>query len=303
MNNEKKITSRKVILTSFFVDVLDIFLSLVVAILSGSVIMVSQVLEGFSDLASSALLLIGHNRSMQKEDRTHPFGYGREIYFWTLLAALFMFGITSTFSFYLGFRRFMEPVVVHDVGAALFVLAITLFTNFYAFFLSYKRLLKNRSFLNIVKIFYKSSLVETKTTFTLDLMGTIASFLGLASLFMYVLTGDGRFDGIGAMVIGLSLGVFSIFLVLGIKDVLVGKSASPETEEKIKDAALSVEKVEKVSDLKTMHIGSEKLLVSLDAGISGKLKKKELKEIIDQIEWKIREVVPSAKYVFVELGG
>lgn len=301
--NEKKITSRKVILTSFFVDLLDILLSFVVAILSGSVVMISQVLEGFSDLVSSGLLLIGHNRSMQKEDRTHPFGYGKEIYFWTLLSALFMFGITSTFSFYLGVRRFAEPVVVHDVGAALFVLAVTLLTNFYAFFLSYKRLLRNRSFLDIIKVFYRSSLVETKTTFTLDLMGTVASFFGLIALLLYALTGDGRFDGIGAMIIGASLGVFSIFLVLGIKDVLVGKSASPETEEKIKKAALSVGKVEEISDLKTMHIGSEKLLVSLDAGIRGRLRKKELKKVIDEIEWKIREVVPSAKYVFVELGG
>lgn len=300
---EKRLTARRIILTSFFVDVLDVVLNFFVAILSGSVIMVTQVLEGLADLSASGFLLIGLSRSMRKEDKTHPFGYGREIYFWTLLSALIMFGITSTLSFYLGFRRFVEPIQLHDINLALFVLLLTLGTNAYAFLLSYKRLLRNRSFGSIVKIFFRSSLVETKTTFTLDLMGSLASFFGLTALLIYAVTGDGRFDGIGAMVIGVNLAVLSIFLVLGIKDMLIGRSASEETENKIKEVALSVKNVDKVSDLKTLHLGSEKLLVSLDVDIKGGLRKKELERIIGEIELKIKEVVPSAKYVFVELEG
>ncbi|HKC14369.1 MAG TPA: cation diffusion facilitator family transporter [Patescibacteria group bacterium] len=298
---DKKLTARRIILTSFVVDALDVVLNFFVAILSGSVIMVTQVLEGVADMSASGFLLVGLSRSMRKEDKNHPFGYGREIYFWTLLSALIMFGITSTLSFYLGYRRFTQPVVVHDTNLALLVLAVTLFTNGYAFLLSLKRLLRNRSLKSIIKIFYRSSLVETKTTFTLDLMGTTASFLGLVALFVYSITGDGRFDGIGAMVIGANLAVLSIFLVLGIKDLLIGRSASLETEEKIKTAALSVEKVDKISDLKTLHLGSEKLLVSLDVDIKGGLRKKELERIIGEIELKIKKVIPSAKYVFVEL--
>src|SRR5258708_9944204 len=298
---DKKLTARRIILTCVVVDALDVVLNFFVAILSGSVIMVTQVLEGVADMSASGFLLVGLSRSMRKEDKNHPFGYGREIYFWTLLSALIMFGITSTLSFYLGYRRFTQPVVVHDTNLALLVLAVTLFTNGYAFLLSLKRLLRNRSLKSIIKIFYRSSLVETKTTFTLDLMGTTASFLGLVALFVYSITGDGRFDGIGAMVIGANLAVLSIFLVLGIKDLLIGRSASLETEEKIKTAALSVEKVDKISDLKTLHLGSEKLLVSLDVDIKGGLRKKELERIIGEIELKIKKVIPSAKYVFVEL--
>lgn len=298
---EKRLSARKIILTSFLVDFLDVFLNFFVAILSGSVIMVTQVLEGLADLSASGFLLIGLSKSLKKEDKTHPFGYGREIYFWTLLSALIMFGITSTLSFYLGWRRFTEPVQLRDVNFALGVLLLTLFTNGYAFFLSLKRLLRNRDFMGIMKIFYKSSLVETKTTFTLDLMGSLASFFGLIALLIYAVTGDGRFDGIGAMVIGFTLAVFSIFLVLGIKDMLVGRSASAETEDKIKEAVLNVEKVESLSGLKTLHLGSEKLLVSLDIETKGGLRKRELERIVGEIELKIKKVVPSAKYVFVEL--
>src|SRR3989344_6603198 len=211
---EKKITARRVIITSFLVDLLDIVLNFSVAIVSGSVIMITRVLEAIADLTASGFLLIGLRRSMRKEDKAHPFGYGREIYFWTLLSALVMFGLTSTLSFYFGWLRFNNPEIIHKINLALLVLIITFFTNFYAFFLSFRRLLRRRPAKHIIQIFYRSSLVETKTTFILDLMGTTASFLGMIALGIYVLTGDLRLDGIGAMAIGVSLGFSSIFLLL-----------------------------------------------------------------------------------------
>lgn len=298
---EKKITARRVITTSFSVDVIDFFLNFWIAILSGSVIMLTQVLEAISDLLASGFLLIGLRRSLRKDDRSHPFGYGREIYFWTLLSSLVMFGFTSTLSFYFGWKRFLHPEIVHDLNLAMIVLIITFFTNSYAFLLSYRRLIKRRKLKHILQIFYKSSLVETKTTFILDLMGTLASLLGAVALGVYLTTGDPRFDGIGAMAIGVALAVCSVFLILGIRDLLIGKSASLETENKIKDAALKVDEVEEVLDLKTMHVGPEKLLVNLDVHMSQRLSTKDLEKLIDKIKESIRREVPDVKYLQVEL--
>jgi len=83
--------------------------------------------------------------------------------------------------------------------------------------------------------------------------------------------------------------------------MLVGRSASVETEEKIKEAALKVVEVERIEDIKTLHIGPEKLLVSLEVHMERTLKTKELESLIDKIEQNVRQVVPSAKYVLVEL--
>ncbi len=298
---EQRVSARKVIVISFLVDVLDIVLNSVAAILSGSIVMVTQVLEAVADLSSSGFLLIGLRRSMRKDDRTHPFGYGREIYFWTLLSALIMFGLTSTLSFYFGWQRFNSPIQLHDTKFALFVLFITFFTNLYAFLLSLRRLLRKRDVKQIVQIFYRSSLVETKTTFILDLMGTTSSFFGMLALGVYFLTGDLKFDGLGAMIIGVTLGVFSIFLILGIRDLLVGKSASSETEKKIINAALQVDEVKGVLDIKTLHVGPEKLLVNLDVHMMSHLSTKELEGLIDKIKENIKKEVPSVKYLQVEL--
>lgn len=298
---EQKLTTQKVILTSFVVDLLDVVLNFSVALLSGSVVMLTQVLEGASDLASSGFLIVGFRRSLQKEDKTHPFGYGTEIYFWSLLSALVMFGLTSTLSFYFGWQRFFHPEPIKDINLALLVLIITLFTNGYAFILSFLRLLRKRPPKHILRIFYRSSLVETKTTFILDLMGTAASLVGTLALGIYAITGDIRFDGLGAMIIGMILAIFSFFLVLGIRELFIGKRASEETEEKITKAALEVEGVEEVLGIKTLHIGSERLLVNLDVHMNSHLSTRDLEKLIDQIKDRIREKVPSVKHIQVEL--
>src|ERR1035437_2736477 len=269
LNQLSKVTSKRVIITSFVVDLLDVVLSFTAVILSGSVVMLTQVLRGVSDLASSGLLLVGLKRSMRKDDRTHPFGYGREIYFWNFLAAIVMFGLTSTISFYFGWQRFFHPESIKDINIAIAILVLTFFTNGYAFFLSFRRLLKRRPARHILRIFYHSSLVETKTTFILDLMGTCASLVGIVALTIYVFTGDVRFDGLGAMIIGAMLAVFSLFLVAGKRD-------SEETEAKITEAALEVEEVEQVLGIKTLHIGTEKLLVDLDVHMQSRLGTREL---------------------------
>ncbi len=296
-----KISSANVIIISFLVDFLDILSALAVTILSGSVVMLSQLLEGISDLISSGLLLIGLMRSGQKEDREHPFGYGREIYFWTLMAGIVMFTVTATLSIYFGWQRFIHPEEVHNINLAFIVLTITTGTNGYAFYLSLKRLLRNRKLMQVVKIFLTSSLIETKTTFILDLMGMSASILGILALIFYQVTGDFRFDGLGAILIGVTLAVLAFILLIGIVDLIIGRSASLEVEDRIRLAALNTPQVNKILGLKTLHIGSEKLLVNLDVHLDRNLTTRQIEELIHKIKEDIKQEIPEVKHVQVEL--
>jgi len=296
-----RISSNIVVTASFLVDLLDVLLSLVVAILSGSIVMLSQVLQGLSDLTSSGLLLVGLARSRQKEDRDHPFGYGRELYFWALLAGIVMFTVTATLSIFFGWQRFLHPQLIHNINLAFLVLGITAITNGLAFYLSFKRLLRNRSAAQVVRIFLRSSLIETKTTFILDLMGVSASILGIVTLFIYKLAGDYRFDGLGAILIGTVLAIFAFVLLIGTVDLIVGRSASLEVEGRIRSAALKIPQVHEVLGLKTLHIGSEKLLVNLDVHLSHDLDTREIEKLMDKIKEDIRKEIPQVKHIQVEL--
>ncbi len=294
-------SAKKVILTSFLVDVLDVASNLAVALLSGSVVMVSQVLQGVSDLTASGLLLVGIRQSNKKPDHKHPFGHGREMFFWAMISALITFGVTATLSVYLGWERFLHPEPIHNIFLAYVILVITTANNAYSLSLSYKRLRSETTGQRFLKSFFQSPLIETKTTFVLDLMGTSASILGLVSLLLYGLTGNRHFDGLGAIIIGLTLALFSFLLIKSVKDLLVGRSAFPEVEEKIRQAALTIPEVENILDLRTMYIGPERLLVNLEVHLQDNLNTDEIEKLTDRIKEVIQTKEPTVHHIQVEL--
>jgi cation diffusion facilitator family transporter len=297
----KKIKSKTVLLTSFFVDVSDVVISIVLAVASGSVVMLSEGLQGLADLLTSGLLLIGHRQSRRRANRQHRFGYGREVYFWTLMSGVGMFLITAVTSFFLGAQRFLYPEPIRYIGFTLLALLIGLITNSYAFSLSWRRLRAVHPGQSIVKTFIYSDLIEIKAAFMLDLMGTAAAFLGLVSIGVYSLTGNARFDGLGAMMVGVITAILSIFLMLEVKDLLIGKSASEDIEEKIRHAAKAVGDVKDVLDLRTMYIGSERLLVNMEVHVADDNTTDSIETIIDTIKRKVKQSVPAVKHIQVEL--
>lgn len=297
----KPVSSRRVVTTSFLVDLSDVILNVIIAVLSGSVIMLSQALKGIADLITSGLLLVGLKKSKRRANKQHQFGYGREIYFWTLMSGIMMLTLTAGLSFYFGLEQFLNPEPITNTTSALVILVIGLATNSYAFYLSYQRLHAYHPKQRMLNTFRYSDLVETKATFILDSMGALATILGIVALLIYAVTGDSRVDGLGAMIIGILVAVLSIFLVTEVKDVLVGRAASPETEEKIRRAATSIKEVEDVLDLRTMHLGTERLLVNLEVHVRADMTTNQIEKLLDEIKRKVKQRVPSIKHLQVEL--
>jgi cation diffusion facilitator family transporter len=300
-HNSPVISAKKVVWTSFLFNISDVFLGVVVTFLSGSVVMLSQALEGIADLISSGLLVFGLNRSRRKADATHPFGYGREMYFWTLISALIMLFITSTFITFFGWQKILHPEPLTNTYLTFIVLIFTSAVNGYALSLSYRRIVGNRSLTKIWKYFYHSSLIETKTAFVLDLMGTTASVVGLGAILLYVLTDDPRFDGYGAIAIGVILAFLAVFLLVAIKDFLVGKSVPLSTIEIIKNATHRITDVHSVQDLKAIHMGPDKILINIEINAKDDLTTNELEKVIDKVKDEIRKDLPSAGHIQVEL--
>jgi cation diffusion facilitator family transporter len=295
------ITSEKVVKVSFFVDISDVLINLAVAIISGSVVMFSQALQGGADLLASGLLVLGIKKSKRRPDRKHPFGFGREIYFWTFLSALTTFIITAGVSFYLGLKRFLNPQPINNINLVIIVLLVSILTNGYAMSLSFRRLLGKSVYKNILQIFLHSAFIATKTSFVLDLMGTLASILGLISILLYKFSNNQKFDGLGAMFIGTTLAILAIYILKSAKDLLVGQSASPDTEDKIRSTVKALKEVKKVIDLRTLHIGTEILLVDIEVNLQDDLTTDKIEILIDKIQADIIKQVPEAKEVRVEL--
>jgi cation diffusion facilitator family transporter len=301
MGSKGEISETRVLVTTFVVDLLDVAINLFVAIMTGSVVMLAEFFQGLADLTAAALLLVGHKRSRKKEDKQHPFGYGKELYFWTLISAVVMMTFTATASFYFGLMRFLEPEELSYIGLGYGTLALTFLTNVYALSLSSRRLLGNKPFKELPELFLNSDTVTIKNALVLDLMGTSAALFGLISLLLYQFAGEKRFDGIGAMVVGVTTAVLAVVLIIGLRGLLVGERAAPDIEQKIKDVALSVREVEEVVDLRTMQIGPDRLLVNIEVHIKDGLETDDLEALIDKIKERIQEKVSSVQYMQVEL--
>lgn len=296
----KTITTKRALLTSFIVDVIDIVTNVAVAIITGSAVMLAEAMQGLADLTAVSLLLIGHRRAGKLATQMHPFGFGKEAYFWALLAAVIILLFTATISFYSGLNSFLNPHPIEFVTLAYAFLILAMATNGYALSVSARKLLEGRSLLKLPHAFMSTVHIAPRTTFVLDALGFLAAFFGFIALAIYGITGDARFDGIGAMIIGAMLAVASTILLLSVKTFITGKRASLETEEIIKQTALSVHGVKSVLDLRTMMLGSDNLLVNLEIHFQDGLVTDEIEATIDEIKLKVGKKIPGRTYIQVE---
>lgn len=298
---KSNISELRVVVTSFFVDLLDVLVNLIISILTGSVVMFSEFLQGLTDLVSAGLLLIGHKLSKKKPSKRYPFGYGKEIYFWSLISAVIMMTLTASGSIIMGMNRFFHPEEVSHILIAFATLVFSILTNGYALSLSYRRLMKGKSFRQLRHEFLYTGAIATKNAFVLDLMGTSAAVSGLVSLLIYQVFDETRADAVGSIVIGVLTAFLAFILIIGIKGFLVGKRADPRVEDKIRKVALTIPQVKEVLDLRTMQIGSNSLLVNMEVHMQDRLTTDELEKLIDKIKNRLLKEVPSIQHIQVEL--
>lgn len=294
------ITTKRALVTSFLVDLLDVVMNFAVAAITGSAVMIAEAMEGLADLSSVGLLLVGHKRSSRKADRRYQFGYGKELYFWALLSAVVILLVTATLSFYFGLDKFLHPEHIEWTGLAYVVLGIAIATNGYALSVSARALLAGRPARNIGRVFFESSLLAPKTTVVLDTMGTLAALFGLGSLVLYGLSGDSRFDGVGAMIIGALLACSALLLLDGVRGLITGRSVPKLLAKDIRAAALRVPGVLGVLDLRTMILGASSTLINLEVHLQDNLTTDEIELIIDKVKKEVGRVVPGYTHVQVE---
>jgi cation diffusion facilitator family transporter len=298
---DSSITPRKVIKTSLAVDITDFVFNSIVALVTGSSVILAEALQGLADLLVVLFLYIGIKRSARKPNRDFNFGYGRELYFWVLCSAIAMLIITATLSFYSGLMKVIYPTDLENTFWAYLVLVIAIVTNLYALSLSYKKLKSHPTRASIVKSFTSSRLIEIKTAFITDLFGTLSSAFGTIALILYAVSRNPQFDGLGAMIIALGIATFSIMMITEAKNMIVGRSVSPEIREEIRRIAKSHPLVENVLKILTMHFGSEEIYVNLNIKVKNNLETRQIEKLIEEIKSSIIKAKPEVDIVQVEI--
>ena len=301
MSSQKPpISARRTVLVSTLVSVSDIVINVVAAVLTGSVVLLAQALQGFADLTSTLMLLIGVQRAGRKPDVKHPMGFGRELFFWVLLSSLFTFVVTASISLYQGARRVLEPTSIDNTQLAFLILGVGLLSNGFSFSLGLMRMKSRAGKGGLLNMLLNSSLVETKMSMLVDLMGTLSASLGLLAIGLFTLTDDSRFDGLGAVAIGTLTAIGALFVINDLRSLIVGRSPSQYTVQRIRRAALRVKDVNEILELHAMLVGSGEVFVIIEVHFADDLTTDQIEKRADQIKASIQKDVSSVIRVQVE---
>ncbi len=267
---------------------------------TGSSSMLSEGIHSLADSANQVLLLIGNKRAKKAPDAQHNFGYGRRRYVYGFVVAIVLFLVGGLFSLYEGWHKWQHPEPLSDWWIAVVVLLVAIVLEGMSFRTAMKEANRARGRRSLPKFVRDSRQPELPVILLEDAGALVGLVFALMGVGLAVITGNGRFDAVGAMAVGTLLVVIAIFLAMEMTAMLVGESALPEEVAAIRAALESSDGVDRVIHLRTLHVGPDELLVAAKIAVAHSATGREIAEDIDDAEIKLREAVPTARYIFLE---
>ncbi|GAA3241914.1 cation diffusion facilitator family transporter [Nonomuraea helvata] len=272
----------------------------VAAFFTGSSSMLAEGIHSVADSGNQVLLLIGGKRAAKASTKEHPFGYGRERYFYAFVVAVVLFTIGAAFSIYEGVHKISDPQEVEAPIWAFAVLIFAIIAEGFSFRTAIKESNGIRGKLSWVTFVRRSKSPELPVILLEDLGALLGLVFALFGVTMAVITGDGVWDGIGTLMIGVLLAVIAVVLAVETKSLLVGEGATPEMEAQIRTALESTPEVARIIHMRTLHLGPEELLVAAKIAVARDDTAAEVAHGIDEAERRIREAVPIARVIYLE---
>jgi cation diffusion facilitator family transporter len=270
-------------------------------LLTRSASMLAEGVHSVADSGNQALLLLGQKRSRRAPTADHPFGYGRERYFWAFVVALILFSLGGMFAIYEGVTKIREPHELESPSIAIGILLVAIVlesASFRTAIVESRRAKENgMSWWGFIR---RSKQPELPVVLLEDLGALVGLFLALAAVSATVVTDDPLWDAIGTLSIGVLLVVIAIILAIEMKGLLIGEAASLTDQQRIA-AAIEIEpSVTRLIHMRTEHIGPDELLVGAKVELVHGLSVDEAVEAVNRIENSVRRAVPKARIMYLE---
>ncbi|MDJ1137800.1 cation diffusion facilitator family transporter [Streptomyces iconiensis] len=272
----------------------------VAAAFSGSASMMAEGVHSVADSGNQALLLLGGKKAKREANEEHPFGYGRERYIYSFLVSIVLFSIGGVFALYEGYEKISHPHAVEHWYWPVGVLVFAIIAESFSFRTAIRESNEVRGSLSWGQFIRRAKAPELPVVLLEDLGALVGLVLALGGVGLALLTGDGVWDGVGTMCIGVLLVVIAIVLAAETKSLLLGESADPVERGKIHEALVAGETVTSVIHMRTLHLGPEELLVAAKVAVQHDDTAGEIAEAIDAAEKRVREAVPIARVIYLE---
>jgi cation diffusion facilitator family transporter len=267
---------------------------------TGSAAMASEAIHSVVDTTNEILLLYGIHRSKQKADAEHPFGHGREVYFWSFVVSLLIFALGAGFSIYEGVSRVLDPVPIESPGISYIVLALAFIFEGGSWLVSLKQFREAKGELGFFDAFRISKDPPLFMTLFEDSVALSGILIAAASTFAAVALARPEIDGIGSVGIGLLLAVTSVFLARESKSLLMGEPAYPFIRESILSIANAHPGCLRANGLITVQLGPNQVVAMLSLEFSDNMLAPEIEEAVVGLEKSVREANPEIVALFVK---
>jgi cation diffusion facilitator family transporter len=273
---------------------------LVAGVLTGSSAMLAEAAHSFADTLNQVFLFTSVRQGARPADRDHPFGYGQERYFWSLLAAFGIFVAGAGFSIFEGILSLHSRT--HNFVIAYVVLGVCVLAEGTSF-LRATRQLRGEARRDQTKLLEHVK-TSPDTTVKAALFEDTAAVIGLAlaatGLLLEQLTGSPVFDGAASIAIGLLLIVVAVRLGLDSRELLIGRAADPKLQRLIRDEIEGTPGVDRLLELQTMHVGPDTLIVAARVDLSDESRGDQVENLAEDIDRRLAERLPVSVHVFVD---
>jgi cation diffusion facilitator family transporter len=264
-------------------------------VVTGSSSLLAEAVHSFADTGNQALLIVGGRQSRRVATAEHPFGYGRERYFWSFLVAVLLFVLGAVFSLLEGYQKLRHPHRVESPGWAVGILAVAITLEAASLRTAVREaasLRGGRSWWGFVR---QAKAPEIPVVLLEDTGALLGLVVALGGVGFAAVTGDGRFDAAGSLAIGVLLGMIALLLGSEMRSLLIGEAAAAEEQEQIRAALLGAPAVRRLIHLRTMHLGPDSVLVAAKVELNPALSFQEVAAAINDAEARIRARVPNAE--------
>lgn len=268
-------------------------------LITGSSSMLAESVHSVADTSNQGLLLLGQKTSLRRATHQHPFGFGRDRYFYSFIVALMLFSLGSAFALYEGIHKIQHPDELTSPVVAVVILVVAIGLETYSFRTAIVESAKIKGDVSWWGFIRQSRTPELPVVLLEDAGALLGLVLALFGVGLSMITGDAVWDGVGTVMIGVLLGIIAIILIVEMKSLLIGEGA---TDKELDDilAELSTGRVRRVIHIRTQYLGPEELLVAAKIALDPELGLGEVASEIDNAERRVRAKVPNARLIYLE---
>jgi cation diffusion facilitator family transporter len=266
---------------------------------TGSSSLLAESVHSVADTANQGLLLLGRRTSRRSATRNHPFGFGRERYFYAFVVALLLFTLGAVFALYEGVHKVLDPHPLENPLVAIIILGVAVVLEGFSFRTAIGESRELKGGASWWRFVRDAKVPELPVVLAEDSGALVGLMFALLGVILSVTTGNPVWDGVGTIAIGALLAVIAFVLIIETKSLLIGEGAGPALLDQI-TAELARDHVDRVIHIRTQFLSPDELLVAAKIAFVPDLPLREVARAIDAAEARVRAAVPLAKLIYLE---